>query len=196
MSGEVDAVVPARRLKGRVVAVFATPDPGDFETVTVERLALGLDGIAGDRHGGFVRRSGGREPWYPRGTEIRNGRHLSIVSVEDLAEVGRRLAVPDLDARWIGANLLVEGIPRLSLLPRATRLAIGTAALHVDDQNAPCRVAGRAIARHTDRPDLELAFPKEARRLRGLVAAVDRAGEIGAGDEILAHLPEQWIYPG
>lgn len=189
-----DGFVPARRIKGRVAALYVTTDPKHFETAAVERLALGLDGIAGDRHSGFERLSSGREPWYPRGTSIRNGRHLSILSVEDLAEIARRLAVPEVDARLVGANLVVEGIPKLSLLPRATRLSIGQAALHVDDQNAPCRVVGRSLARHFGQPDLELAFPREAKRLRGVVAAVDRAGEIAVGDEIVAHLPEQWIY--
>jgi hypothetical protein len=192
---ETDEIVPARKIKGRVVALFATTDPKHFETAAVERLALGLDGIAGDRHGGFERRSSGREPWYPRGTPIRNGRHLSILSVEDLAEIARRLEVPAVDAASIGANLVVEGIPRLSMLPRGTRLSIGpAAALNVDDQNAPCRIAGRSLAKHLDRPDIELGFAKVAQRLRGVVASVDRAGEIAIGDEIVAHLPEQWIY--
>lgn len=195
VSNETEEFIPARRIKGRVVALFATTDPQHFETAAVERLALGLDGIAGDRHGGFERHSSAREPWYPRGTAIRNGRHLSILSVEDLAEIARRLGVADVDAASIGANLVIEGIPRLSMLPRATRLAIGeAAALHVDDQNAPCRIAGRSLARHLDRPDVELAFAREARRLRGVVAAVDRAGEIAVGDAIVAYLPEQWLY--
>ena len=194
---ERDHVVPSRRIRGRVAALFSTTDPKRFETAAVERLVLGLDGIAGDRHGGFERLSSGREPWYPRGTPIRNARHLSILSVEELAEIARRLEVPEIDARNIGANLVVEGIPRLSMLPRGTRLAIGpAAALHVDDQNAPCRIAGRSLARALDRPDIELAFARQAQRLRGVVAAVDRAGEIAVGDEIVAHLPEQWIYRG
>jgi hypothetical protein len=193
-STEAGEIVPARRIKGRVVALFVTTDPKHFETAAVDRMVLGLDGIAGDRHGGFERRSGGREPWYARGTPIRNGRHLSILSVEDLAEIARRLEVGEVDAQSIGGNLVVEGIPRLSMLPRGTRLAIGQAALHVDDQNAPCRIAGRSLARHLERPEIELAFAREARRLRGVVSAVDRAGEIAVGDEIVAHLPEQWIY--
>ncbi len=192
---ETDEIVPARRIKGRVAALFATTDPKRFETTPVARLALGLDGIAGDRHGGFERRSSGREPWYPRGTPIRNGRHLSILSVEDLAEIARRLDVAAVDAASIGANLVVEGIPRLSMLPRGTRLVVGAvAALSVDDQNAPCRIAGRSLARHLDRAEIELGFAKVAQRLRGVVAAVDRAGEIAVGDEIVAHIPEQWIY--
>ena len=107
-STQAEEIVPARRIKGRVVALFATTDPRHFETAATDRLALGLDGIAGDRHGGFERRSSGREPWYPRGTPIRNGRHLSILSVEELAEIARRLEVPEVDAASIGANLVVD----------------------------------------------------------------------------------------
>jgi len=195
-TSEPVAVLPAARRTGTVVALFATTDPADFVTAAVDELALHLDGIDGDRHGGFERRSSGREPWYPRGTPIRNDRHLSILSREDLAEIARRLELPEVDPRWIGANLVVAGIPQLSFLPRGTRLVIGGAAIHVEDQNAPCRVAGRSLARRTGLDALELGFPRVAKRLRGVVASVERAGKIAVGDTVTAHLPEQWLYRG
>jgi hypothetical protein len=191
---EADGIVPATRVTGRIIALFATADPKDFVTAQVERLSLRLDGLVGDRHAGFERASSSREPWYPRRTPIRNDRQLSIVSAEELAEIARRLALADVDPRWIGANLVVEGIPRLSLLPRGTRLVAGEAAIRVEDQNAPCRIAGRSLARHAGRDDLELGFPREAKRLRGVVASVERAGAIAVGDAVTALVPEQWIY--
>jgi hypothetical protein len=191
---EADRMVPAARITGRIVALFATVDPEDFVTARVERLSLRLDGLAGDRHAGFARASSSREPWYPRGTPIRNDRQLSILSAEELAEIARRLGLMDVDPRWIGANLVVEGIPRVSFLPRGTRLVAGAAAIHVEDQNAPCRIAGRSLARHAGRDDLELGFPREAKRLRGVVASIERAGDIAIGDTVTAHVPEQWIY--
>jgi len=189
-----DGIVPATRVTGRIVALFATADPKNFVTAPIGRLSLRLDGLVGDRHAGFERASSGREPWYPRRTPIRNDRQLSIVSAEELAEIARRLALADVDPRWIGANLVIEGLPRLSLLPRGTRLVAGTAAIRVEDQNAPCRIAGRSLARHVGRDDLELGFAREAKRLRGLVASVERAGDIALGDAVTAHIPEQWIY--
>jgi hypothetical protein len=53
--------------------------------MTVASLAIGFDGVEGDYHAGPTRKSGGREPWYPRGTEIRNERQLSIVAADELA---------------------------------------------------------------------------------------------------------------
>ncbi|MDP3523595.1 MAG: molybdenum cofactor sulfurase, partial [Hoeflea sp.] len=77
-------ILPARRIKGQVTAVLAALG-GDFPTGDVAELSLGYDGIAGDYHAGATRKSGGREPWYPRGTEIRNERQVSIVAEDELA---------------------------------------------------------------------------------------------------------------
>jgi hypothetical protein len=186
---------PGRRLTGRLLATLATPDPESFETVPVEALDLALDGVAGDRHAGFTRKAGGREPWYHRGAEIRSGRQLSIVSAEELWEIGYALGLPPLEPGWIGANLVIEGVPRLSFLPAGSRMFFPSgASAVVEGQNASCRHAGRAIARHTERPGDELSFPKVARRLRGLVASVEHPGPAAAPSEVTIRLPEQWIY--
>lgn len=70
--------------------------------------------------------------------------------------------------------------------------------LKVDGQNQPCRIAGRAIAENAGMADLDggaLLFPKAAKRLRGLVAWVEKPGTISLGEEISVRVPEQWIYP-
>jgi hypothetical protein len=84
-------IVPARKLAAKVAALYVAPSD-HFETRPVDALRLGFDGISGDFHAGATRRSGGREPWYPRGTEMRNERQLSIVAMDELAIVAERLA--------------------------------------------------------------------------------------------------------
>ena len=186
---------PPRRLTGKLVAALATPETDDFETAPAETLNLTLEGIAGDRHAGFTRAAGARAPWHPRGAEMRSGRQLSIVSPEELWEIGYALGLPPLEPGWIGANLVIDGLARLSFLPAGTRLFFPSGAcVLVEGQNAPCRHSGRAIARHTERPGDEITFPKVAKRLRGLVASVERPGAVSAGDAVTIHLPEQWIY--
>lgn len=186
---------PQRLIHARLTATLATTDPESFETAPVDPLTLTLDGIAGDRHGGFTRSAGAREPWYPRGEEIRSGRQLSIVSTEELWEIGHAMGLPPIEPGWIGANLVIEGAPRLSFLPRGTRIFFaGTASVVVEGQNAPCRHAGRAIARHTERPGDEITFPKISRRIRGLIASVERAGAVSPSSDAKIQLPEQWIY--
>src|SRR5690606_17214266 len=132
--------------------------------------------IAGDRHFGFVRPSGSREPWYERETPIRSRRQLSLLSVEELDQIARNLGVPEVRAEWIGANLLIEGIPRASFLPAGTRLHFeGGAVAMVEKMNGPCRKSGAKVAAHyPERADLDLAFTPAAKRLRGVVATVDR----------------------
>ena len=183
--------MPARKLSGRIAGLFRTQGDG-FETASVSHLDLGFDGIDGD-HGGTTRRSGGREPWYERGTKIRNERQLSLLAPDELAAVANDL---ELKPEWIGGNLLVEGIGRLTMLPPRTLLMFrGGVTLKVDGHNAPCRFSGRSIARHFDgRDDLELGFVKQARRRRGLVAWVEKPGRLEVGETFEARLPEQWIY--
>ena len=191
-------IVPARKVVGHITALFVTGDtsPKGFQTSPVPSLAVELDGVTGARHAGWTRAADARVPYLPRGTPIRNTRHLSIVSSEDLAEAARRLEIARLEPSWIGAGILTEGIERLSFLPRGTRLFCdGGAILIVEDQNAPCRGAGAAIAAHNPgRADLELAFPKTCQRLRGLIASIEHPGVITAGTGLIARLPEQWVY--
>lgn len=190
------AVRRGRKLSATVTDLRIGDQPG-FATRAVERLELALDGIVGDGHRGHTRRSGGREPWYPRGTEMRSGRQVSIVSAEELAEVAGRLGLAAVDAGAIGANVVVAGVPRLSYIPAGTRITFASGAtLVVEGDNAPCRQAGRALAAvNPGRDDLELAFPAQAKRHRGVVASVDRAGEATPGPVSVA-VPEQWIWEG
>ncbi|WP_430511647.1 MOSC domain-containing protein [Pannonibacter phragmitetus] len=190
--------VPARKIPGKTAEVLRTGKKSDFATVPCEALDLTFDGIEGDRHGGRTRRSGGREPWYPRGTVMANERQLSILSAEELALIASRMELDALPAGWIGGNVVTQGIPSLSLLPPRTRLVFESGAvLRVDGYNPPCRAAGRKIAENVPgREGLDLLFPKTAQYLRGLVAFVELPGRILPGDAITAHLPEHWIYPG
>ncbi|SHM24996.1 MOSC domain-containing protein [Roseibium suaedae] len=189
-------VIRGRKLKGRVEEVLKTATTEDFNTFACAELQLEMAGIPGGRHSGFSRRSGGREPWYPRGTEMCNERQISILSLEELSVVAGRMELPELKAGWIGGNLALSGLPNLSLIPPRTRLVFaGGAVIRVDGDNAPCRFAGQSIAQHfPEREGLDLLFPQVAKRLRGLVGFVERSGVIRAGEEVTAHIPEQWLY--
>ncbi|AZO74631.1 MAG: MOSC domain-containing protein [Mesorhizobium sp.] len=190
-------IVPGCKLAAKAAALYRAPSD-HFETRRVEELRLGFDGIEGDFHAGATRRSGGREPWYSRGTEMRNERQLSLVAADELAIVAERMGVAEVKPEWIGANLLIEGVPRLSMLPAGSLLFFkGGATIKVDAQNGPCRFSGRSVAENAGMPDREagaLLFPKAAKRLRGLVAWVEKPGVIRAGEEISVRVPEQWIY--
>jgi hypothetical protein len=186
-----------RNLDAHVTAVLATPETAHFSTEPVAALSTDLAGIIGDRHYGFTRPAGAREPWYPRGTEMRSGRQVTIVAEEELAEIARRLEIPDLKPGWIGANIVVAGIPDFTRLPWGSRLACAGGAVLVNEgDNAPCRFAGAEIARHfPERPGLDRQFPKAALHLRGIVASVERAGAIAPG-RLTVRIPEQRLWTG
>lgn len=189
--------IPATKKTGKVAGVFAAP--GDhFVSRAVDKLTLTYDGIPGDNHAGMLRQSGGREPWYPRGTEMRNERQLSLLGAEEMLEVAEAMELDVLKPEWIGGNLVIEGIPHFSLLPARTILFFeGGVTIRVDGDNGPCRLSGKSIADHVPgREDLELAFPRLAKHKRGLVGWVEREGTIEAGEQVTARIWEQWIYPG
>jgi MOSC domain-containing protein YiiM len=171
---------------------------GDFQSTRGSSIELALEGVIGDsQHFGFTRKSSSREPWHPRGTQVKNDRQLSIVSTEELIETAQAMEIPRIDPEWIGANIMIAGVPQLSFLPRGTRLLFPSGAtIFVADQNAPCRHAGAAInAQHPERKGLDLLFPKKAGGKRGVVAFVERAGIIREGDPVTVMLPMlQWVY--
>lgn len=190
-------IKPARKLAATVDGVFIA-DAGRFQTRAADGLDLTFEGIGSDFHAGHTRRSGSREPWYPRGTEMRNERQLSIVAPDEMAIAADRMGLAEIRPEWIGANLLLSGVPRLSMLPPGTMLFFRNGVtLKVDAQNHPCRLAGRSIAEAAGMADTEagsLMFPKAAKRLRGLVAWVEKPGRIEHGEQVSVRVPEQWIY--
>lgn len=181
---------PARPFAGTVSACLIA-DGGDFVSRPVEALTLNFAGIVGDFHAGLTRRSTLREPWYPRGIEIRNDRQVTIVSEEELAEVATLMELPEIAPGWIGANLVLTGLPDLTLTPIGARLFFaGGATLLLEGENAPCRVAGKSIGEHLHgREGLDRLFPKLARHKRGLIASVEKPGQIHAGEGFWLRLP-------
>jgi len=168
--------------------------------VATDALYLDLSGIPGDLHSGASRLSGAREPWLPRGTTLRNDRQISALCPAELAEIAEAMDIPALQAEWLGANLLIEGLPEFSRIAPGSRLAFGGnwggkgrfnggAVLRVEGYNLPCRQAGRAVAAAVGRPGLEFAFVKAGASLRGLVLSVDLAGPIVPGDAVVVIAP-------
>ncbi|RCS25493.1 molybdenum cofactor sulfurase [Phyllobacterium salinisoli] len=195
----VPEIAPSRRISGRVAGLFEALQ-GHFGTQAADVLELSFEGIRGDYHAGLTRKSGGREPWYPRGTEMRNERQLSLVAPDELAVIAGGLGIDEVKAEWIGANMTVEGIPFLSMLPPRTLLFFeGGVTLKVDGQNAPCKFAGKALAENTGAADetaMSLEFVRVAKRLRGLVAWVEKPGVVKTDEKMEVRIPEQWYYPG
>jgi hypothetical protein len=193
----VPYILPEIRTSARCTALLV-PSEVFAESRQVDELALDLGGIPGSRHHGFIRKAGPREPWYARGMEMRSARQLTIVSEEELPMIAVAMNVAAIEPEWIGANMVLAGIPRLSWLPPGTRLFFAKATIVVEAQNAPCRISGTSIARHIDpdgkRAGLALEFPKKAQGLRGLVASVERAGTIRVGENISVKVPRQSIW--
>ena len=181
----------AQETAGTVVSCLIA-DAGTFVSRPVEVLSLDFAGIVGDFHAGLTRKSTSREPWYPRGAEIRNDRQVTIVSDAELAEVASAMSIAEIGAGWIGANLVLSDILNLTLLPIGTRLFFsGGVTLLVEGENAPCRVAGKSIGDHVSgSTDFDLLFPKVARHKRGLVASVEKPGVISAGESVKIRLPK------
>lgn len=187
---------PARTLTGRVEGTFVVEGRGVDSTPRAE-LSLTYAGIAGDRHEGLVRPSGPREPWYQRGTPMRNERQVSILSLEELAEVAATLGLDRLPAEWIGGNLVLSGIAHLTQLPpRSLLLFASGATIRIDGDNDPCRSSGRAIAAHlTGRAEVEFGFVKAAAGKRGLVGWIEREGMVRPGDAVKVRIWRQTGYP-
>jgi len=193
---EIDFIAPKKR-HGVVEGVYSALEEG-FTSNPLDALKLSYEGITGERHSGLTRKSNAREPWYDKGTQMRNEQQLSILSLEELSEVARELDIEKIEPEWLGCNICVSGIAHLSLLPPRTILMFeGGVSVRIDGDRGPCRVSGRALAEHYEgRDDLEFAFVRAAKHRRGLVGWVEIPGTINAGEKFIARIWEQCIYPG
>lgn len=188
------------RLAGLVCGVYLSLQAESLVSTPQALVHATLAGFDGDRHAGVTRLSDGRTPKYPRGVSIRNDRQVSLLSVEELEQIAQALALPKIQAEWLGANMLLRGIPNLSRLPPSTRLYFsGGASLVITSENRPCIHPGRVIAAQYDgqgmaRQSLAEEFVCAAQGRRGLVACVERPGVIRAGETVEVEVPELKVY--
>lgn len=174
---------------GRIEALF-TLDPGaEIVSTPVPSLPLAFGGILGDRHHGLLIPAPARQK-APPGTMVLNRRQLSLVSVEELADVALAMGIPVIEPAWIGSNLVVSGVPQLSDVPgNATLVFESGATLTVSEKNIPCLKAGTEIAGRYGDPPLATAWVKAAMTRRGLLAMVVREGQVKVGDAFRLEAP-------
>jgi MOSC domain-containing protein YiiM len=157
-----------------------------FESVDVEWA-----GFRGDKHSGETMPAGRSNKAYTKGTEIRNTRQISIVSTEELKLIADELGISNIKAEWVGANMLLSGIEKLTSLPTASRLTFENGVgLVVEEDNLPCTDAGKEIQENY--PEVEgitTAFPRKAIGKRGLIAWVERPGKLSAGESVTVLIP-------
>ena len=162
-------------LTGQIVWLGHVPDrEAALASTAQDEMALSFAGPAGEDHGGLTRPSCSRViSQYPRGTEIKNTRQLSVVSAEELAQIAEEIGVDTLDPWLVGATMVLSGIPDFSHLPPSSRLQIANGAtLTVDMQNRPCHLPAAEI--DVPHPGKGRAFKAAARGLRGVTAWVER----------------------
>jgi hypothetical protein len=189
------SVVTKLKIVGRVEQLLSTVNRDDgFEKQARSSLNLLLSGPEGDCHTGLTRLSDVRTlQTYKRNTVIRNVRQMTVISVEEMAEIAAYMEMPEMNASWLGANMVTSGIPELTLLPPSTRLQFPSGAtLVIDTENLPCRQVADVIAKSY--PEKGPLFVKAATHKRGLTAWVECEGEIRVGDDIKIFIPPQRIY--
>ena len=184
------------KLTGIVTGLYIGQHWHTIESSRVSSLKVTFDGFEGDLHASMTRLSDVRVPHYPRGTIIRNTRQFSMLSVEELAEIAQALQIPEVLPEWVGANLALQGIANLTMLPPSTRIFFpGDAVLVVDAENMPCTGPGEVIQQHyPDVAKLVQRFPKAAMHKRGVVGWVEREGYITEGDTAWLLLPPKVMY--
>lgn len=163
----------------------------DIRSEALQSVELGFEGIEGEVHSGRNRASCVRvTTQYPEGTEIANVRQLSVLSAEELQEVADEIGLDALDPEWLGATLVIEGIPDFSHVPPSSRLQTeaGTCIV-IDMQNRPCVYPAKEIEK--DKPGHGKAFLPAAKGKRGVTAWVERPGPLAVGDRLRLHIPDQ-----
>jgi MOSC domain-containing protein YiiM len=183
------------KLLGRLVALLIGHDRArGLEKEPIPEVRATFAGLEGDCHGGLTRPADVRvRRQYEKDTPIRNTRQVSILSVEELDEIARAMGIAEIKPEWVGANLLIAGIPRLTFLPGSSRLMFSSgASIVVDTENAPCRFPAEVIDRH--HPGTGATFVACAQHRRGVTGWVEKEGMIRVGDTVAVHLPPQRFY--
>ncbi|MCV6594833.1 MAG: sulfurase, partial [Silicimonas sp.] len=118
------ALIPTDH-SARITWLGSVPHRNAAAIVTdpLEEMTLSFAGLEGEFHAGLTRPSCSRvTSQYPKGTEIRNTRQISILSAEELARIADTLDLDEIDPAWLGATIVLDGIPDFSHVPPSARL--------------------------------------------------------------------------
>lgn len=183
----------------RIVWMGMVPaDRKDIRSQSVESAFASYAGFEGDFHAGLTRASCVRvKSQHPKGTEIRNVRQFSILSLEEMNAIAAEIGLDRLEPEHLGASIVLEGIPDFTHIPPCSRLqAENGATIAVDMLNGPCQFPAREIEK--DVPGHGKAFKPAAMGRRGVCAWVERQGQLTVGDTLRLHIPGQraWAHLG
>ena len=161
----------------------------------VEAVDVTLDGFPGEDHGGPTRPSCVRvKTQYEKGTTIRNVRQLTILSAEELAATAQAMGLEAIDPAWIGASMIIEGIPNFTHVPPSSRLMSASGVgLAIDMENRPCILPGREIEQEAE--GFGTRYKPSAKGRRGVTAWVEHGGSLALGDVLTLHVPDQPVWP-
>ena len=191
-------MLKATEIRGEITFLGINRDRAEtLATESLQHVEAGFDGLADDSHGGAVRPACVRvRAQYAKGTPIRNTRQVTVLSEEELAEIAAAMGLPGpIRPEWVGANIVLKGIPALTQMPPASRLIFEDgAAVGVDTENGPCRHPAQIIDQH--HPGLGMTFPRHALHKRGVTGWIDRTGTLAVGMRCRLHIPPQRPYPG
>lgn len=173
------------------LGVVTDPDRKELKSEALAAMDLTFAGIPGSMHGGLTRESCSRvKSQYPKGTEIRNERQLSIVSEEELQAIAAAMGIDSIDPMRMGASMVVRGLRDFSHLPPSSRLqAPSGATVVVDMENRPCQFPALSLQKVVG--DAAKRFKPAAEGKRGVTAWVAREGRIAIGDVLTLHVPDQ-----
>ncbi|MEM7439610.1 MAG: sulfurase [Pseudomonadota bacterium] len=151
-----------------------------------------FSGAEGEAHSGLTRPACVRvRTQHPEGTKIANVRQFSIISEEEMALAADQVGLPHVKPEWMGASIMVRGLPDFTYIPPSSRLqnAAGTT-LVIDMENRPCKYPGEE--------EVEPLHPGKGKKLlsalvgrRGVTAWVEREGPLAVGDVFSLHVPGQ-----
>lgn len=162
-----------------------------LRNISLPEVEVTFAGFAGESRAGLTRPSCSRVAHlYPRGTEIRNARQVTILSAEELSAIAAEMGVDAFDPAWISSGIVVEGLPDLTHVPPGSRLqAENGTTLTVDVENGPCHLPAKVI--DEDRPGKGREFRAAAKDRRGVLAWVERPGRLKLGDRLKLFVPDQ-----
>lgn len=183
------------KFEAEVVWLGRVSDRGtDLQAQSAESLPLGFGGAENESHAGVTRKSCVRvSALYPKGTEIVNVRQMSILSQEDLDLIADEMGLESIDPAWVGASLVIKGIPDFTHVPPSSRLqGPDGVTITIDMENRPCIFPGRVIEGVHE--GFGKKFKPAATNRRGVTAWVERPGTLKIGETLRLFIPDQPVW--